>query len=79
MLVLAVGDNAAIGKIAKGLEQGNNVSAPLNEKLSKLSKSISIFLRYLVFSSFIIIYKKRGQTPIRHPRSEADQSPKTPD
>lgn len=54
MLVLAVGDNAAIGKIAKGLEQGNNVSAPLNEKLSKLSKSISIFGALSALAVFLL-------------------------
>ncbi|MDY4186446.1 MAG: calcium-translocating P-type ATPase, PMCA-type [Candidatus Borkfalkiaceae bacterium] len=43
MTVLAVGDNAQIGKIAGDLNQKNNISAPLNQKLNKLGKNVSIF------------------------------------
>ena len=41
--VLAVGDNARIGKIAGDLTEKNNISAPLNQKLNKLGKNVSIF------------------------------------
>ncbi len=41
--VLAVGDGARIGKIAGGLSDRKNVSAPLNEKLNKLGKNVSVF------------------------------------
>lgn len=41
--VLAVGDNARIGKIAGGLTEQKNVSAPLNQKLDKLGKNVSVF------------------------------------
>lgn len=43
VLVLAVGDGAQIGKIAGGLKEKNNISAPLNQKLNKLGKGISLF------------------------------------
>ena len=43
ILVLAVGVDAQIGKIANTLSQESNVTAPLSEKLAKLSKKISIF------------------------------------
>jgi len=42
-LVLAVGENARIGDIASGLSSSNDISAPLAEKLTSLSKKISIF------------------------------------
>lgn len=41
--VLAVGDSARIGKIAGGLSGQKNVSAPLNQKLSRLGTSITVF------------------------------------
>lgn len=41
--VLAVGDSARIGKIAGGLSGQKNVSAPLNQKLSRLGAGITIF------------------------------------
>lgn len=43
ILILAVGDNAQIGKIASGLNKDNAISAPLADKLNKLTKNISIF------------------------------------
>ncbi|MBQ7408899.1 MAG: calcium-translocating P-type ATPase, PMCA-type [Clostridia bacterium] len=43
MIVLAVGDNAQIGKIAGGLVEQDKVSPPLAEKLANLSKKISVF------------------------------------
>lgn len=43
ILILAVGDNAQIGKIAFGLNKENTISAPLADKLNKLTKNISIF------------------------------------
>lgn len=43
MTVLAVGDNAQIGKIAGDLTEKNNISAPLNQKLNKLGKNVSLF------------------------------------
>lgn len=43
MTVLAVGDSARIGKIAENLNEKNNISAPLNQKLNKLGKNVSIF------------------------------------
>ena len=43
VLVLAVGKNAQIGKIATGLSQAETVTAPLSQKLNELSKKISIF------------------------------------
>lgn len=42
-IVLAVGDSARIGSIASGLSSANDISAPLAEKLTALSKKISIF------------------------------------
>lgn len=52
-LVLAVGDSAQIGSIALGLSD-NEISAPLAEKLTKLSKRISIFGVLSAISVFIL-------------------------
>ncbi|MBQ3571568.1 MAG: cation-transporting P-type ATPase, partial [Clostridia bacterium] len=43
ILVLGVGENAQMGKIATNLREENNVTAPLSQKLTNLSKKISIF------------------------------------
>ena len=43
MIVLAVGRNAQIGKIANSLSQESNITAPLSAKLTSLSKKISLF------------------------------------
>lgn len=43
ILVLAVGEKAQIGKIAKDLSADKATSAPLTQKLNSLSKKISIF------------------------------------
>ena len=42
MVVTAVGDNAELGVIAADLKTANTVSAPLNEKLNRLGKTITI-------------------------------------
>ncbi|MBE5764429.1 MAG: calcium-translocating P-type ATPase, PMCA-type [Clostridiales bacterium] len=54
MLVLAVGKNAQIGKIANTLSQENNVTAPLSAKLTALSKKISIFGGVAALLTFIL-------------------------
>ena len=52
-LVLAVGDFAQIGNIASGLS-GNEISAPLAEKLTALSKKISLFGAISAVAVFIL-------------------------
>ena len=42
-LVTAVGDNAEIGTIASDLQNSKSVSAPLQEKLDRLSKTVTWF------------------------------------
>ncbi len=42
MVVTAVGDNAEIGVIASELQVKNSISAPLQEKLNKLSKLVAL-------------------------------------
>ncbi len=42
MIVTAVGEKAELGKIASDLDQATAVSAPLNQKLNKLGKTITI-------------------------------------
>ena len=42
-IVTAVGDNAEIGKVALSVGEEKSISAPLNEKLDRLGKFISIF------------------------------------
>ncbi len=54
MLVLAVGKNAQIGKIANTLSQENNVTAPLSAKLANLSKRISLFGGIAAVLTFIM-------------------------
>ena len=54
MLVLAVGKNAQIGKIANTLSQENNVTAPLSAKLTALSKKISVFGGVAALLTFIL-------------------------
>ena len=52
-IVLAVGDLAQIGSIASGLSS-NDISAPLAEKLTALSKKISIFGAISAVAVFIL-------------------------
>ena len=52
-LAVAVGANAEIGEIAKFVTEEKNVSAPLNEKLSRLGKFVSIF--GLICSAFVFV------------------------
>ncbi len=54
MLVLSVGKNAQIGKIANTLSQENNVTAPLSAKLASLSKKISLFGGIAAVLTFIM-------------------------
>ncbi len=42
MVVTAVGNGAEVGKIARELQIRNKISSPLNEKLSRLSKAVTI-------------------------------------
>lgn len=42
MLVTAVGENAELGKIASDLSVEASVSAPLNEKLNRLGKAVTV-------------------------------------
>ena len=42
MIVTAVGEKAELGKIASDLDQASAVSAPLNQKLNRLGKTITI-------------------------------------
>ncbi|MBQ7643363.1 MAG: calcium-translocating P-type ATPase, PMCA-type [Clostridia bacterium] len=42
MIVTAVGDNAELGKIASGLGGNMAVSAPLNQKLNRLGKTVTV-------------------------------------
>ena len=42
MIVTAVGDNAELGKIAISLDDKENISSPLNEKLNRLGKTITL-------------------------------------
>ncbi len=41
-IVTAVGDNAEVGKIAGELQKHNTISAPLNEKLDRLGKLVTL-------------------------------------
>ena len=43
MVITSVGDNAEIGSIASEIQNENVVSAPLQEKLDRLSKTVAIF------------------------------------
>ncbi len=42
MVVTNVGDNTEIGKIAGGLKEKTEINSPLNQKLSKLGKTITV-------------------------------------
>lgn len=52
-VVAAVGDNGEIGRIAEGISQEKKVSAPLNDKLSRLGKMVTIF--GVISSLFVFI------------------------
>lgn len=54
MLVTAVGDDAELGKIAKNLGDEARVSAPLNEKLGRLGKKITIIGSVAAACAFIL-------------------------
>lgn len=52
-VVTAVGDNGEIGKIAENVSAEKSISAPLNEKLKRLGKMVSVF--GIVSSLFVFI------------------------
>ncbi len=52
-IVTSVGDSAEIGKLASDVASKSTLSAPLNEKLQRLGKTVSIF--GLVCASFVFI------------------------
>lgn len=54
MLVTAVGDNAELGKIAKNLGDEARVSAPLNEKLGRLGKKITLIGSLAAVCAFVL-------------------------
>lgn len=54
MIVTAVGDNAELGKIAGELGDKNVANAPLNQKLSRMGKIITVIGAVSSFSVFIL-------------------------
>ncbi len=52
-IVTAVGDNAEIGKLASDVASNSTISAPLNEKLQRLGKTVSVF--GLVCAGFVFV------------------------
>ncbi len=63
MIVTAVGDSTEFGKIARELTKAERASTPLQEKLSRLGKTITIFgiiAAVIVFISEIISFALSG-------------------
>ncbi len=63
MIVTAVGDNTEIGKIAGGLKEKNAIPSPLEQKLAKLGKIITIIgiiTALLVFGLSVMRLWKQG-------------------
>ncbi len=54
MVVTAIGDNTEIGKIADQLKEKVETLSPLNQKLSKLGKTISLVGGITAFAVFIL-------------------------
>lgn len=54
MLVTAVGDNTEIGKIASELKNEREVPSPLNQKLSKLGKTVTLIGIFFAVFVFIV-------------------------